>query len=75
MLFRKHQGQDSDRRSQPIWAILRRDDAGNYFTVEQNLTHTAAEEMVRKFEEAGHKHFYWIVPQDGAEAGPAASNQ
>jgi hypothetical protein len=47
---------------QPIWRVMRLDDNGNHFEIARGLPRTKAQEMVKQFEESGHKQFYWILP-------------
>ena len=49
------------RAEQAIWRVMRLDDNGNHFEVAHGLTRAAAREMVKHFEESGHKQFYWIL--------------
>ncbi|NLW81057.1 MAG: hypothetical protein GXY42_05215 [Desulfovibrionales bacterium] len=42
------------------WSVWRQDDNANTFLVQANLTESEAQDMVRHFEESGHKQFYWV---------------
>lgn len=46
------------------YKVLRQDDHGNKFTVEEDLTYQRALELVTMYEERGHKQMYWTEPQD-----------
>jgi hypothetical protein len=46
---------------------MRQDDNGNRFEVAHGLACDKAQEMIRQFEESGHKQFYWI----SAESRPS----
>jgi hypothetical protein len=59
----KDEGLWSGAQDRPIWSVMRQDDNGNHFEVAHELIHKKAQEMVRQFEESGHKQFYWILPK------------
>lgn len=44
------------------WRIVRQDDNGNRFTVEQGLTEEAARRRAAELTARGHKQTYWIEP-------------
>lgn len=50
----------------PVWCVMRQDDNGNHFEVKGGLSRAAAQAMLKQFEEAGHKRFYWILPKPNA---------
>ena len=43
----------------PTWAVWRRDDNGNVFLVQDQLTEQEALRLAREFEAKGHKQSYW----------------
>ncbi len=45
------------------WCLVRLDDNGNEFVVQDNLTRAAAETLAREFEAHGHKQSYWVRAQ------------
>ncbi len=52
---------------QPIWRVMRLDDNGNHFEIAHGLTRTKEQEMVRQFEESGHKQFYWVLTKPNGD--------
>ena len=44
------------------WRIVRQDDNGNRFVVEQGLTEEAARRRAAELTARGHKQTYWIEP-------------
>lgn len=55
---------DSDN-SQPAgaWRVVRQDDNGNRFVVQDHLSREAAELVAAEFESRGHKQTYWDEPE------------
>ncbi len=49
---------------QTLYKVLRQDDHGNKFTVEEDLTYQKALELVTMYEGKGHKQMYWTERQD-----------
>ena len=45
------------------WRVLRQDDNGNRFEIATGLPRRAAEQMLKDFEESGHKQVYWVEPE------------
>jgi hypothetical protein len=45
------------------WRILRQDDNGNRFEVENGLTEECARERVAALAAGGHKQLYWAEPE------------
>ncbi|MFA6302567.1 MAG: hypothetical protein WC627_05470 [Legionella sp.] len=43
--------------------VKRMDNNGNVFTIEKNLTLSKARELVKLFEDRGHKQTYWVEEQ------------
>ena len=44
---------------EPVWSVWRRDENGNHFRVKEGLTQSDAWELVRVYEQKGHKQLYW----------------
>jgi hypothetical protein len=71
----KDEGLWSEAKDRPVWSVMRQDDNGNHFEVAHGLTRNAAQEMVRQFEESGHKQYYWVLPKaDGITAAVASGS-
>lgn len=51
--------------SQPTgtWRVVRQDDNGNRFVVQDHLSRSAAERLAAEFESRGHKQTYWVEPE------------
>lgn len=43
------------------WRVWREDDNGNRFLVRDAMSEAAAHELVRHFEDLGHKQTYWAA--------------
>lgn len=43
--------------------VKRMDNNGNVFTIETNLSSSKARELVKLFEDRGHKQTYWVEEQ------------
>ncbi len=55
--------------AEPIWTVVRLDDNGNRFEIARGLRHADAQEIVRQFEESGHKQCYWIMSEHSDRTG------
>lgn len=51
-----------------LWSVWRQDDNGISFEVARGLSNAGATEMVKKFEQRGHKQVYWVDQDDGGRA-------
>ena len=55
-------GSDTAGPTDLKWRVLRQDDNGNRFEIAGGLPRRAAEQMLKDFEESGHKQVYWVEP-------------
>ena len=46
------------------WQVVRQDDNGNRFVVEQDLSEGAARQRAAELTARGHKQTYWVEPTD-----------
>lgn len=46
-----------------MWSVIRTDDNGNTFVIEENLTRGEAEDLIDTLESRGHKQLYEIQEQ------------
>ena len=44
------------------WRVMRQDDNGNKFVVQDKLSEKFAREMAEEMTRRGHKQFYWHEP-------------
>lgn len=51
---------DLDLAGAKKWQLWRQDDGGNQYLVESFTTESAANKMMKKCEERGHKQVYWV---------------
>lgn len=59
----------SDTTTEQNWRVMRQDDPGNKFLVQENLSETEARRLADELEARGHKQTYW------AEQMPKAVQQ